>query len=89
MKKSFFGAVVAATFKCFSYASERDSLALLNDALSGDQWDNGDELLNEAPLNDWHGVVTRDGLVIKVELPGNNLAGQQPNVLEDLGSGSV
>ncbi len=85
MKKSFIGAVVAATFSCFSYASERDTLVLLYDALSGDQWDNADGWLSEAPLYEWHGVVTRDGRVIKIELPDNNLVGQLPDGLEDLG----
>ena len=34
--KSFVGSAVAATFSCFSHASERDAVALLHDAPSGD-----------------------------------------------------
>ncbi len=60
-------------------------MALLYDALSGDQWNNADGWLSESPLDEWHGIVTRDGRVIKIELPGNNLAGQLPDGLEDLG----
>lgn len=84
MKKVFVSAVVATMFSCFSYASERDALELLYDALSGDRWDNSDGWLSEAPLNEWHGVVARDGRVVGIELAGNNLTGQLPGSLADL-----
>lgn len=82
--KVFVGAVVAAMFSGYSYASERDTLEMLYYALSGNKWDNADGWLSEAPLNEWHGVITRDGSVVRIELPGNNLTGQLPGGLEDL-----
>lgn len=59
-------------FSSFSNASERDILELLYDSLSGDEWNNADGWLSEAPLDEWHGIVTRNGRVIKIQLPGNN-----------------
>lgn len=71
-------------FPFVAFASDRGALELLYDALSGDRWDNADGWLSEAPLYEWHGVTTRDGRVIRIELPDNNLTGQLPLGLEDL-----
>lgn len=84
MKKLVFAVVAATMFPFFAFASDRDALELLYDALSGDQWDNADGWLSEAPLDEWHGIVTRNGRVISIELPGNNLIGQLPSGLDDL-----
>ena len=84
MKKLVFAVVAATVFPFVAFASDRGALELLYDALSGDQWDNADGWLSEAPLDEWHGVVTRDGRVIRIELPDNHLTGQLPLGLEDL-----
>ena len=84
MKKIVFAAVAVTVLPCIAFASDRDALESLYDALSGDQWDKADRWLSEAPLDEWHGIATRDGRVISIELPGNNLTGQLPSGLDEL-----
>ena len=50
MKKLVIAVVAATMFPFVAFASDRDALELLYDALSGDQWDNADGWLSEAPL---------------------------------------
>jgi len=73
-----------ATLPCVSNASERIALELMYEALSGSQWRNSAGWLSDAPLGEWHGVSTRDGRVIRIELPNNNLIGQLPSDLKAL-----
>lgn len=65
---------------------ELDALHALYNATGGANWDDSDNWLTGAPLSDWHGVKTdEDGRVIEIYLIGNNLSGEIPRELGDLG----
>ena len=65
---------------------ELDALHALYNATDGANWDDSDNWLTGAPLSDWHGVKTdEDGRVIEIYLIGNNLSGEIPRELGDLG----
>lgn len=66
-----------------SHASERDALVALYEAMGGLQWDQADGWLTEAPLNEWHGVETVQGRVVKIVLANNGLWGQLPDAVGD------
>ena len=66
---------------------ERDLAALtaLYNATDGPNWNDNEDWLTDAPLNDWDGVVTNiDGRVIVLNLLANNMSGHIPPELENL-----
>ena len=63
----------------------RDALAALYNATNGPGWKNSENWLTEAPLGEWHGVVTDcDGSVIGLRLVENQLTGPIPQELGNL-----
>ena len=63
-----------------------DRLALLglHDATGGESWARQGAWRTDAPLEDWHGVATRDGRVVEVALPANGLSGPFPSEIANL-----
>ena len=63
----------------------RDALVALYNATNGPGWKNSENWLSEAPLGEWHGVVTDcDGSVIGLRLKDNQLTGPIPPELARL-----
>ena len=57
-------------------------LIALYHATDGPNWTNNRNWLSEAPLSEWHGVVTGpDGRVTELRLDGNGLKGEIPPAL--------
>ncbi len=64
---------------------DRDALAALYRATGGAGWSNSANWLTDASLEQWHGVTTDSGgLVVELDLGGNDLAGQLPPELGGL-----
>ena len=62
--------------------SEKDVLILLYQATNGDQWANNRNWLSNAPLGQWHGVITdSNDNVTNLKLGGNLLRGNIPSEL--------
>ncbi len=65
--------------------ADREALIALYRATDGDNWSYSANWLTDAPLDEWHGVVTDEqGRVIKLHLNNNLLTGQLPPGLDDL-----
>lgn len=61
------------------------ALRALYHATDGDNWDNSDNWLTDAPLADWHGIRTdNEGRLISIYLNDNNLNGEIPAELGQL-----
>ena len=61
------------------------ALVALYDATNGDNWENNDNWLTDAPLGDWYGIETdTNGRVSKIEFDANGLSGRLPHELENL-----
>ena len=66
---------------------DREVLTILYQGTNGDGWTNRQNWLSDGPLNTWFGVRTnRDGEVVRLELPRNNLQGPLPAELCHLAS---
>ncbi len=66
-------------------ARDRAALEALYNATEGGEWARQDNWLTDAPLGEWHGVVTdTTGQVTWLTLPGNGLEGTLPSELGDL-----
>ena len=64
---------------------DRAALVAFYEATGGDNWDQNQNWLTDAPLGDWYGVgVTRTGRVFSLTLPDNNLKGRLPSEIGDL-----
>lgn len=65
---------------------DRAALSALYVQADGMSWSNHDNWLTDAPLGDWHGVVTDDShRVITLNLEANELSGRIPPELGNLG----
>ena len=65
--------------------ADRAALVALYHATDGANWTYQTNWLSEAPLGDWHGVVTdTSGRVVELRLPANRLAGELPSELRSL-----
>ena len=61
------------------------ALVALYDATNGDDWENNDNWLTDAPLGDWYGIETdANGRVTKIEFDDNGLSGRLPHELGNL-----
>ena len=70
--------------------SDRTVLTALYEATDGPNWVNNDNWLTDSPLGEWYGVETdRDGRVVKLVVPHNNLSGRIPRNLGRLARLSV
>ncbi|MXX70278.1 MAG: hypothetical protein F4Y73_00155 [Gemmatimonadetes bacterium] len=66
-------------------ARDRAAIEALYNATEGPEWVQRDNWLTDAPLSDWHGVVTDSaGRIVWLTLPGNGLTGTLPPELGDL-----
>ena len=66
-------------------ARDRAAIEALYHATEGPEWVQQDNWLTDAPLSDWHRVVTDSvGRVVWLTLPGNRLTGTLPPELGDL-----
>ena len=64
---------------------DRAALIALYNATEGDDWEDNDNWLTDAPLGEWNGVETDvNGRVIILDLAGNDLAGHIPPELGEL-----
>ena len=65
--------------------SDCEALSDLYDETEGSEWSQSGNWLTESPLAQWHGVTVSGGRVTEVNLGGNNLSGEIPD-LEGLGN---
>ena len=66
------------------YHRDRLALEALYRATGGANWFNSNNWLSDAPLGEWHGVVTEQGTVTELDLQYNGLSGQLPPELGNL-----
>ena len=67
--------------------SEREALVALYDATDGDNWENNENWLSDAPVAQWHGVTAAiSGRVTGLDLSENRLTGDIPSELASLSS---
>ena len=68
-----------------SAKTDREALVALYNATNGENWDESDNWLSDAPLGEWYGVITNDdGRVTALEFYGNGLSGELPPELGSL-----
>ena len=73
------------TIKGIGPLDDRAALIALYNATDGDDWEDNDNWLTDAPLDEWNGVETDvNGRVIILDLAGNDLAGHIPPELGEL-----
>ena len=66
-------------------ATDRAALVALYNATGGANWGNNGNWLSNAPMGEWHGVITdSDGRVTHLDLRTNQLTGEIPVELGDL-----
>ena len=64
---------------------ERAALVALYHATDGANWENNDNWLSEAPIEEWYGVTDdSSGHVTRLDLSENQLSGEIPAELGDL-----
>ena len=64
--------------------TDKEALIALYNATNGASWDENDNWLTVAPLDEWHGVTTDDnGRIVELVLVGNQLSGCVPSSLQD------
>ena len=63
---------------------DRGALVALYHSTDGPNWSNRGNWLTDAPLEDWYGVRTRSGRVVRIHLPENGLEGTIPTELGSL-----
>ena len=65
--------------------TDREALIALYHATDGPNWRNNTNWLSDAPVSEWHGVITdNSGGVIELILRGNQLSGEIPAELGNL-----
>ena len=63
----------------------RDALVAVYNATNGPGWENSENWLSDAPLDEWHGVIADcEGSVVALDLSGNQLSGPVPPELGNL-----
>ena len=64
---------------------DRQALVAFYNAMDGEHWLRSENWLTDEPAGEWYGVTAEsDGCVTRVELGGNDLAGEIPAELESL-----
>ena len=65
-----------------SHDLETDKAALiaLFNSTNGAEWRNKEGWLTDAPVGEWYGVTVEGERVVRIDLIGNNLRGQQASV---------
>ena len=68
-----------------SAATDREALVVLYNAMDGPNWEDDENWLSDAPLDEWKGVATGDdGRVEELDLSENRLSGEIPPELGSL-----
>ena len=68
-----------------SVDTDREALVALYNATDGENWNESDNWLSDAPLGEWYGVtIDDDGRVGALYLPGIGLSGEIPPELGSL-----
>ena len=68
-----------------SAETDREALVALYNATDGENWNESNIWLSDAPLGEWYGVTTNDdGRVTALDLYGNGLSGEIPAWLGSL-----
>ncbi len=60
--------------------SDCETLSDLYDETGGSEWSQSGNWITESPLAQWHGVTVSSGRVTEVNLGGNNLSGEIPDL---------
>lgn len=60
------------------------ALMAFYNATGGDNWTNNTNWGSDKPFGEWYGLVERDGYVIWLQLPDNNLVGEIPEAIKSL-----
>ena len=77
--------VQGQTYDAGDSDTDRAALVALYNATGGANWGNNGNWLSNAPMGEWHGVITdSDGLVTHLDLRTNQLTGEIPAELGDL-----
>ena len=83
-------ATAAPTTVQTSSETDREALIVLYNATGGPDWRYSDHWLSDVPISQWYGVTTDDnGRVTELELDINQLSGEMPPELGNLGSLSL
>ena len=73
------------TVRIVDSLDDRAALTALYNATDGDNWEENDNWLTDAPLSAWYGVTTDDsGRITQLTLEGNGLSGAIPPELASL-----
>ena len=68
-----------------SVKTDREALVALYNATDGENWNESDNWLSDAPLGEWEGVVTNDDRrITELQLHTNDLSGEIPPELGSL-----
>ena len=67
-----------------SVETDREALVALYNATDGENWNQSDNWLSDAPLGEWKGVLTDDRRVVVLYLGDNGLTGAIPAELGSL-----
>ena len=67
-----------------SAKGDRAALVALYEATDGENWENSANWGSEAPLEEWYGVITDGGRVVRLILSENQLSGPIPPALGQL-----
>ena len=67
-----------------SVETDREALVALYNATDGENWNESDNWLSDAPLGEWKGVLTDDRRVVVLYLGDNGLTGEIPPELGSL-----
>ena len=67
-----------------SVETDREALVALYNATDGENWNQSDNWLSDAPLGEWKGVLTDDRRVVVLYLGDNGLTGEIPAELGSL-----
>lgn len=63
---------------------ERAVLMNFYSVSGGDNWTNNTNWGSDEPLEEWYGITTRNGHVVKIELGGNNLNGDIAEMIDTI-----
>ena len=87
MKKLIVALLLFSSLNIQAQVNPDDSLALVSfyNATDGDNWFNNDGWL-DGPIDNWFGVVLEGTRIFAIELPSNNLRGNVPDGIANIGS---
>ncbi|MBR09961.1 MAG: hypothetical protein CMP48_20025 [Rickettsiales bacterium] len=77
---------IPGNFIVLSFGLAKDSavLAVLYEALAGDEWVNNNGWLQSSDISSWNGVFIENQRVVGLSLPSNNLKNSVPDIIVNL-----